>query len=73
MRCFVGFGARVAEEGLPAEKASFRQHLGPAALSIHVPGVGNVNQRGDVLLNGLDNRAGQWPSRLQPQPGRKSR
>ena len=54
-------------------KLRSRKQLGPAALRFHVPGVGHVDQLGHLLLHRLDDRGGQWPSRLQPQPGKKSR
>ena len=54
-RGFVGFRAGVAEECLPA-KAVLGEQLRPAALYIHVPGVGYVNQPGRLILNRFDNR-----------------
>ena len=52
-RGFVRFRAGVAEERLAAE-ASFGEQLRPAALHFGVPRVGDVDQRGDLLLDGFD-------------------
>ena len=54
---FVGFGTAVAEKNFSAETA-FGQKFCPGALQFCVPGVGNVNQLGDLLLDGFDNRFG---------------
>ena len=55
-------------------KLRSERSLGPAALHFGVPGVGHVDQRGDLLLDGFDDGAADnGRAELQPQPGKKSR
>ena len=69
-RRLVGLGAGVAEEGLAA-KRPLRKQLGPAALRLDVPGVGNMNQRGDLLLHGLDHRLGAVAEEVAAPAGKE--
>jgi len=61
------------EEALGIEPAVLDQGLGEQSLRLHVPGVGDVDEPGRLLLYCRTTRGGQWPIRSQPQPGKKSR
>ena len=50
-------------------KLRSRQQLGPAALGLGVPGVGHVDQRGDLLLHGLDDRRGTMAQQVAAPAG----
>ena len=45
--------------------------LGPAALGFGVPGVGHVDQRGDLLLHGLDDRLGTMAQQVAAPAGKE--
>ncbi len=67
-RRFVRLGARVAEKGLSAKAAS-RQHFGPSALGIDVPGVRHVDQRSDLLLDRVDDLRRAMPQEVAAPAG----
>ena len=67
---FIGLGAGVAEEGLPAE-TPLAQGLGPAALEFGIPGIGDVDQPGDLILDGSDDRGGAVPQQAAAPTGKQ--
>ena len=67
---FVGLGAAVAEEGLPAE-APLREQPGPFPLHVHVPGVRHMNQRGDLLLHRPHHMRRAMSQQVAPPAGKE--
>ena len=71
-RRFVGLGPRIAEERLPAE-APLRERLGPSPCASVCQVLGTWISVATCSCTARTTGAGQCPSKLQPQPGKKSR
>ena len=69
---FVGLGPRVAEERLPAE-TPLRRALAQSPCNSVCQVLGTWISWPNCSRTASTTGRGQWPSRLQPQPGKKSR